>query len=104
MDLLEDLPPVAADFIDRLLQLDPRKRLGANGVKEIKEHPFFEGINWDTLLSEPMGDVFIPRPENTQDTSYFWGKSYEGLFEFVLSHLQIEKTNTARATVRQRVP
>lgn len=75
IDLLEDLPPVAADFIEGLLQLDPRKRLGANGVKEIKEHPFFEGINWDTLLSEPMADVFIPRPENTQDTSYFWGMS-----------------------------
>jgi hypothetical protein len=57
--------------------LDPAKRLGANGVHEIKSHPFFEGINWETLLSEPMDDVFIPRPSDQQDTSYFWGRERE---------------------------
>jgi serine/threonine protein kinase len=71
--IAKDLPPAAIDFIDKLLQLDPAKRLGANGVHEIKSHPFFEGINWDTVLNEPMDDVFIPRPTDQRDTSYFWG-------------------------------
>jgi hypothetical protein len=29
---------------------DPRKRLGKNGIQEIKEHPFFEGIDWDRMM------------------------------------------------------
>ena len=28
---------------------DPTKRLGFNGAKEIFNHPFFEGIDWDKL-------------------------------------------------------
>jgi serine/threonine protein kinase len=72
--IAKNLPPAAIDFIERLLELDPAKRLGANGVNEIKSHPFFEGINWETLLTEPMDDVFIPRPSDKQDTSYFWDR------------------------------
>jgi len=34
------------DFISRLLQRDQSKRLGANGVEEIKSHPWFEGIDF----------------------------------------------------------
>lgn len=30
------------------------KRLGAKGVQEIKDHPFFEGIDWSNIKnSEP---------------------------------------------------
>lgn len=39
------------DFINRLLTLDPKNRLGTNGVEEVKNHPFFDGINWDDLDS-----------------------------------------------------
>jgi serine/threonine-protein kinase RIM15 len=84
--IAKTLPPSAIDFIERLLELDPTKRLGANGVHEIRSHPFFEGINWETLLTEPMDDVFIPRPSDQQDTSYFWGRD---LIPFILIvHIQ----------------
>jgi hypothetical protein len=34
--------PDAKDFLDRLLQRDPKKRLGSlNGIKDLKDHPFF---------------------------------------------------------------
>lgn len=38
-------------IINQLLDMDPKKRLGTGpeGHKELKKHPFFEGINWDTL-------------------------------------------------------
>ena len=29
--------------------MDPYKRLGSNGIHEVKEHPFFEDIEWDAL-------------------------------------------------------
>jgi hypothetical protein len=35
------ISPVAADFIKKLLNSDYKKRLGARGVSEIKEHLFF---------------------------------------------------------------
>lgn len=67
----DGFPPVARDFIEKLLVLDVEKRLGHNGADEIKGHPFFEGINWDTLIYESREDIFIPQIENPEDTSYF---------------------------------
>ena len=37
------------DIIYRLLQKDPQKRLGSKGIEEIKQHPWFNQINWDLL-------------------------------------------------------
>ena len=38
------------DFINRLLEKDPEERLGYNGgEKELKEHSFFTGIDWDSI-------------------------------------------------------
>lgn len=42
--------PTAQDLILRLLT-DPKDRLGANGVHEIKLHPFFQGISWESIRS-----------------------------------------------------
>ncbi|KAL3530414.1 hypothetical protein ACH5RR_009736 [Cinchona calisaya] len=39
--------PHARDLIRRLLQKEPENRLGSEkGATEIKQHPFFEGLNW----------------------------------------------------------
>ena len=47
------LPPEARDILVRLLQIDPRERLGMgpDGILEIKNHAFFNDIDW-TLLSQ----------------------------------------------------
>lgn len=50
----------AKDFLQKLLVRDPEKRLGSmRGVKELKEHPFFNGINWQTLATDvsPWGHL-----------------------------------------------
>lgn len=36
----------AYDLINRLLDMNYETRLGCKGAREIKEHPFFNGINW----------------------------------------------------------
>jgi serine/threonine-protein kinase RIM15 len=66
----------AKDLMNKLICLDPRGRLGANnedkfssGGEEIRNHPFFEGVNWDTLLEDDA--QFVPAPENPEDTEYF---------------------------------
>jgi len=51
-----------------LLTLNPEERLGANGAREVKKHPFFEEINWDTILTQEP--PFVPRVE-LDSTVYF---------------------------------
>jgi len=69
-----DVPEEGKAFVHALLELEPKKRLGSQGVEEIKNHPFFKGVQWDTLLNKPMTDIFVPRPANRQDTSYHWDR------------------------------
>ncbi|KAJ1732583.1 rim15, signal transduction response regulator, partial [Coemansia biformis] len=67
-----DIPstsPETRDFICRLLCRDPKRRLGYNGADEVKAHPFFSGICWDTLLDAQP--AFVPRVDDVEDTGYF---------------------------------
>jgi len=66
----EDMDPEARSIISQLLNPDASKRLGHNGADEVKAHPFFAGINWDTLLQENREDIFVPQLDNPEDTSY----------------------------------
>ena len=43
----EFLSPQAKDLISRFLTEDPERRLGAKGIDEIKQHPFFKGMSGD---------------------------------------------------------
>ncbi|KAJ8121214.1 hypothetical protein ONZ43_g2280 [Nemania bipapillata] len=72
----EMVSPEAKDLINRLLCVDPQQRLGKNleekfasGGEEIRNHPWFTGMNWDTLLQDEA--QFVPQPENPEDTEYF---------------------------------
>ncbi|KAK8114504.1 Response regulator receiver rim15p [Apiospora kogelbergensis] len=71
-----EVSPEAKDLINKLLCMDPRQRLGSNqdekfasGGEEIRSHPWFEGVGWDTLLQDDA--QFVPQPENPEDTEYF---------------------------------
>lgn len=39
----------AIDLVHKLLKADPRHRLGADSISEIKEHAFFNGIKWKSI-------------------------------------------------------
>jgi serum/glucocorticoid-regulated kinase 2 len=54
------VPPAAKDLLQRLLDRDPVKRLGANGSAEIKAHPFFHAIDWRKLLQRKYEPTFKP--------------------------------------------
>ncbi|KAJ2502968.1 rim15, signal transduction response regulator [Coemansia sp. RSA 1972] len=68
-DGIPEISPEARDFITRLLCRDPRRRLGYNGAAEVKAHPIFRGINWDTLFD--VQPAFVPQVESIEDTDYF---------------------------------
>lgn len=72
----DEVSPEAKDLINKLLCIDPQERLGSNrderyasGGEEIRSHPWFEGMNWETLLQDEA--QFVPQPENPEDTEYF---------------------------------
>ena len=66
----EQLSPEAVDLITKLLCAKPEDRLGANGAAEVKAHPFFKLIDWDTLLSATP--PFIPGEINMEDMGMFF--------------------------------
>lgn len=51
---------VQQSFIEGLLTKDPKLRLGANGVQEIKNHPFFAGINWQDIIEKKVDPPIKP--------------------------------------------
>lgn len=55
----------AQDLIRGLLDVNEQSRLGAgeNGVKRIKEHPFFQSINWELLEQKHVEPPI--KPEST---------------------------------------
>jgi serine/threonine protein kinase len=58
----------AQDLIKSLLETSPDKRLGSNGVSEIKQHPFFKGINWMDIYTKQVRPPFVPLIRSESDT------------------------------------
>lgn len=56
-------------LIKGLLNRDPRKRLGYNGVSEIKNHPFFDDVDWNKLNSKGYIPPYKPPVKDNSDTS-----------------------------------
>jgi serine/threonine protein kinase len=59
----------AKDFVSKLFQRDPEKRLE---IKQIKNHKFFESIDWENLL-RTESVPFKPVLQHADDTVYFPG-------------------------------
>lgn len=72
----EDASDAAKDIMNKLMCIDSTKRLGAGGAEEVKSHPFFADINWDTLCEDDT--PFVPAPEHPEDTDYFDSRGLTG--------------------------
>ncbi|KAK2648785.1 hypothetical protein Ddye_016274 [Dipteronia dyeriana] len=62
------ITPEAKDLISKLL-CNVTQRLGSNGANEIKEHPWFQGVDWDRIYQ--MEAAFIPTVNDDLDTQNF---------------------------------
>ena len=65
----------AADFINKLIQRKQFKRLGYNGIEEIKSHPWIKDTNWKEIYLHNMKSPFIP--ELNKRNFYFNDKRRE---------------------------
>ncbi|XP_029396636.1 ribosomal protein S6 kinase alpha-5 isoform X2 [Mus pahari] len=69
----QEMSTVAKDLLQRLLMKDPKKRLGCGprDAEEIKEHLFFEKVNWDDLAAKKVPAPFKPAIRDELDVSNF---------------------------------
>lgn len=63
-----DVPASAQDLIRRLL-CRQEERLGRGGLDDFRNHPFFEGVDWERLASSTA--PYIPELRGPVDTSNF---------------------------------
>ncbi|KAK8846140.1 Microtubule-associated serine/threonine-protein kinase 2 [Tritrichomonas musculus] len=71
---LEDNSEEVQDLISRLLCPDPKRRIGANSIDEIKNHPWFAGVDWNKI--EMLPKPFVPQLCGKEDTSYFEDRTF----------------------------
>lgn len=64
-----DMDSTTKDLITKLLVRDPKKRLGYNGVNDIKTHAFFNDIDWTKLNSKGYIPPYKPRVRDSTDIS-----------------------------------
>ncbi|KAI5082917.1 hypothetical protein GOP47_0002660 [Adiantum capillus-veneris] len=77
----ENQHPGAAvqDLIRGLLAKDPQKRLGAmRGASEIKQHAFFEGVNWALIRCATPPEIPSPFPRAKFTGKLAMGDSFNG--------------------------
>lgn len=67
------LSPESVSLIQKLLQKNPEKRLGAGeqDANEVKRHRFFQGIDWEALLAKRVKPPFLPSIKAPADVSNF---------------------------------
>uniref|UniRef100_A0A8C4ZIH9 non-specific serine/threonine protein kinase n=1 Tax=Gadus morhua TaxID=8049 RepID=A0A8C4ZIH9_GADMO len=68
-----DMGPLAKDLIQRLLNRDPKRRLGSGpgSAENIRGHPFYQKINWKELAAKEVPAPFKPVIRDELDVSNF---------------------------------
>ena len=66
-----DWSPESVDFINKCLKRKKEKRLGyCDGIKELKNHKWFNGYDWEGLYNKKIIAPFIPKKEGNYDKQY----------------------------------
>ena len=67
------------DFVNKLMQKEPNKRLGfLGGVSDLKRHPWLHNIDWKSLYNFNFNVDFIPYGENNYESLFVSKKSKLG--------------------------
>ena len=53
--------------------VNPNDRIGhgPNGSDDVKNHPFFDGVDWDLAMEQKLKPPFIPKLKSDTDLRYF---------------------------------
>ena len=64
----DNADPAAQDIISHLLNKEPKNRAG---LKEIKEHPFFNGLDFDAVERKEIKPIWVPPRTNELSLNNF---------------------------------
>ena len=67
----ENINENAKDLILKLMTIEPKERIGYNSVDEIKNHKFFNDIDFDKVLKKEYKVPFRPKLHGEMDLKYF---------------------------------
>ena len=74
-EIPDDWSYEAADFINKLLLRKAKKRLGANGIIELKNHKWMKDVDWESLINKKINPPFIPKKSSDNfDRNYCEGE------------------------------
>jgi len=59
-DIPENWAEEVADLINQLISRKEENRLGKQGSKSIKSHPWFKDVEWDELENHRVAAPFLP--------------------------------------------
>ncbi|CAO3634275.1 unnamed protein product [Cunninghamella blakesleeana] len=62
---------ITCDFLSGLLEKDPYERLGWDSSEQIKNHPYFAGIDWDDVAQRKLKPHYIPIIQSETDLTHF---------------------------------
>jgi len=67
------LTPYAKDFIDKLLCVDPTRRLGClkGGARDVRAHSWFKVIDFKALEAKELPAPYVPKIKSVTDASNF---------------------------------
>jgi len=68
-----NLSAAAKDIVTKLLERDPKKRMGSSelDVKEIERHQFFKNLDFNKLYKKEIEAPYKPNVKGLDDTSNF---------------------------------
>ncbi|XP_022231868.2 3-phosphoinositide-dependent protein kinase 1 isoform X1 [Drosophila obscura] len=97
----------AEDLVRKLLKIEPRDRLGAQDefgyYDSIRAHPFFAGVNWETLRQQTPPPIYPYLPGVSQDEDFRSSYSVPGDLEPGLDERQITRLLSAELGVGSSV-
>ena len=97
----EKLPNDVKDLIKKLLTYEESKRIGFNDIKEIMDHKFFQGINFNNLYNEKVPEnfkksisdsQFLERKISFQEELYSTDESTENEIENIIDNLPLKNS------------
>lgn len=61
----------ATDLLKKLLERNPEARIGSgpDGADAIRQHPFFENVNWEQVETRDHESPYRPKVKGPEDTS-----------------------------------
>lgn len=74
LDIPSYFSPASADFVNALLERNPRRRLGVTGIRVAMEHDYFKSVSWRSLYSRRLDAPIRPcegwKPDSTDAQNF----------------------------------